>query len=64
MTVSTKDIIENLETADKEKVVYFVNLLLEQKKYQSLKKELNERREQIKQGDSLSHNDFWKDVNV
>ncbi len=64
MTVQTSDILQKLDAVDKEKVDYFVQLLLDQEKYRALKKELNERREQIKQGNCLSHDDFWKDINV
>ncbi len=64
MAIQTNDILQKLDTADKEKVDYFIQLLLEQKKYRTLKKELNTRREEIKNGDVLSHENFWKDMNV
>jgi len=64
MAIQTNDILQKLDTADKEKVDYFIQLLLDQKKYRTLKKELNTRREEIKNGDVLSHENFWKDMNV
>ena len=50
-------LIEKLDKQDKEKVKYFLKLLLEQKKYNNLKKE-------ISTGKILSHNEIWNKLDV
>lgn len=64
MTFLSKDILEKLDNSDKEKVEYFVQLLLRQEKYKSLQKEIGERRKEVSIGEVLSHEEFWKEMNV
>ena len=64
MAVSAMDIIENLNKEDKDKVSYFVRLLLNQCKYQAFKKEIGLRREEIQQGKTLTHEEIWDQMNV
>lgn len=64
MAVSEIGIIERLDQEDKEKVSYFIRLLLNKSKYQQLKKEVIARREEIKSGETISHEDLWKQMNV
>ena len=64
MSFSTTNILERLDQEDKEKVSYFIRLLLNKSKYQFLKKELAERRKEIQSGETLSHEDLWKQMNV
>ncbi|MCD6151035.1 MAG: hypothetical protein J7J70_05205 [Deltaproteobacteria bacterium] len=53
------NIIEKLDEKDKDKVSYFVQQLLYQSKYQSLKKEVVQRREEIQNGETLKHKEIW-----
>jgi hypothetical protein len=64
MAASEIGIIERLDQEDKEKVSYFIRLLLNKSKYQQLKKEVMARREEIKSGETISHEDLWKKMNV
>ncbi len=64
MAKSSAQVMELLDTEDKDKVAYFINLLLSQAKYRKLKKEIAKRRAEIKKGDSLTHSDFWNKLNV
>ncbi len=64
MSVSTTNILERLDQEDKEKVSYFIRLLLNKSKYQLLKKELAERRKEVQIGEALSHEDLWEQMNV
>jgi len=64
MTASTVNWIEKPDKEDKEKVSYFINLLLRRSKYQKLKKEIAIRRKEIRNGDSFTHEDFWTELNV
>jgi hypothetical protein len=64
MAVSSANILERLDQEDKEKVSYFIRLLLNKSKYQLLKKELAERRKEVQTGETLSHEDLWKQMNV
>uniref|UniRef100_UPI00405706C0 hypothetical protein n=1 Tax=Candidatus Electronema sp. TaxID=2698783 RepID=UPI00405706C0 len=64
MAASEIGIIERLDQEDKEKVSYFIRLLLNKSKYQQLKKEVMSRREEIKSGETISHEDLWKQMNV
>ncbi len=58
------DDFEKLDIADRKKVEHFVQLLLRQEKYKSLKKELEERRDEVSKGETLSHDEFWNEMNV
>ncbi len=64
MTVAVLNIIEELDQQDKDKVSYFVQLLLKQTKYQALKKEIARRREEIQHGETLTHEAIWSQMNV
>lgn len=64
MAASEIGIIERLDQEDKEKVSYFIRLLLNKSKYQLLKKELAERRKEVQAGETLPHEDIWKQMNV
>ena len=58
------EIINKLDQNDKEKVVYFIKLLLTKSKYDKLKKEISERREEIKNKEILTHDEIWDKLNV
>ncbi len=62
--VSETSIMEHLDQEDKEKVSYFIRLLLNKSKYRVLKKEIAERRKEIKTGETLSHEEIWGPLNV
>lgn len=64
MAVSAMNIIEKLDQEDKDKVSYFIRLLLNQSKYQALKKEIALRREEIQHGETLTHEAIWDQMNV
>ena len=64
MAVSEASIMERLDQEDREKVSYFIQLLLNKSKYQVLKKEIAERRKEITTGETLSHEEIWEQLNV
>jgi len=58
------DFFNKLDSEDKQKVIHFCRILLKQKKYKKLKKELEERLDEIERGEVLSHEEVWKDLDV
>ncbi|RMG68342.1 MAG: hypothetical protein D6710_10240 [Nitrospirae bacterium] len=64
MSIQGLDVIDILDNEDKEKVAYFVSLLIEKKKYRNLLKELKARRAEIKKGQSFSHSEIWEKLDV
>jgi hypothetical protein len=64
MAASSANILERLDQEDKEKVSYFIRLLLNKSKYQQLKEELSDRRKEVQSGETVSHEDLWKQMNV
>ena len=64
MAALAASILERLDQEDKEKVSYFIRLLLNKLKYRQLKQEIADRREEIKSSETLSHEDIWKQMNV
>jgi len=64
VTIPTINILEKMDKEDREKVSYFINILLNQSKYQKLREEIFARREEIKKGETLNHEDFWDKLNV
>ncbi len=64
MSTLSIDIINHLHEEDKEKLSYFVDLLLKKSEYENLSKDISKRRSEIKKKNVLSHEDVWKSVNV
>jgi len=64
MSTFTLDNIDHLKTADKEKISYFLNLLLKKKEYNDIKKEISSRRKEIKLEKTISHDDIWNKLDV
>jgi len=64
MAVSSASILERLDQEDKEKVSYFIRLLLNKSKYQQLKEVIADRRKEVQSGETLSYEDLWKQMNV
>ena len=58
------NILTKLDAEDREKIMYFANLLLKQKKYQKLKEEIEEREKEIERGEILTHEEIWEKLNV
>jgi len=63
MNIAEFKILEKLDKTDQEKIRYFLKLL-NQSKYKRLKDEINSRREEIKRGEILDHNDIWNQLDV
>ncbi|AEI14921.1 hypothetical protein Flexsi_1267 [Flexistipes sinusarabici DSM 4947] len=62
MEALKKQFAEKLDKKDKELIEQFISKVVESKKYKKLRDELNERREDIKKGDVISFDEFFKDV--
>jgi len=57
-------LIDNLDEKDRDKLRYFLRLLLQQSKYRRLRQELKSRREEISKGQTLSHEEIWERLDV
>jgi len=64
MLTEDEKILQILDKEDKEKLLYFAKLLLKQNKYKMLKDEIELRREEIRKGETLIHDDIWDDMDV
>jgi hypothetical protein len=53
-----------MDQEDQGKVSYFMSLLLSQSKYSAMQKEISLRRKEIRQGKSLTHKEFWNELQV
>jgi len=62
MEALKKQFAEKLDEKDKELIEQFISKVVKSKKYKKLRDELNERREDIKKGDAISFDEFFKDV--
>ena len=58
------DIFERLDKRDQEAVTYFLRLLLNKAKYRTLREQIEQRRREIENGDTLSHNEIWDQLDV
>ena len=58
------NILTKLDAEDREKIMYFANLLLKHKKYQKLRKEIEEREKEIERGEIFTHEEIWEKLNV
>ena len=58
------DLFSELDKGDREKVSYFLKLLLNQSKYKRLRREVASRRSEIRKGHVLSHDEVWGQVDV
>ena len=64
MLADKLDVLEKLNNEDKEKINYFIDLILSKEKYKMLKVEIEKRREEIKNNNILSHDEIWQELNV
>ena len=58
------NVLERLDSDDKSKIRYFIQLLMQQKKYNKLKKEILIRRQEIVEGNALTHEELWANLDV
>jgi predicted transcriptional regulator len=56
------NILTKLDAEDREKIMYFANLLLKQKKYQKLREEIEEREKEIERGEIFTHEEIWEKI--
>lgn len=40
----------------------FAKLLLKRKKYTEMRKDIEKRRKEVKEGEYLTHEEFWRDI--
>ena len=59
MSVKMIKEFEALDEKDKKLVERFIQELLKKEKYEYLRKELQKRREEIKKGQIISHDEIW-----
>ena len=57
-------LFKKLDEEDQEKVAYFLKLLIDQAKYRKTKAELMERRREVENGEVLTHEEIWKQLNI
>ena len=58
------EILERLDREDREKVAYFVTLLVNQAKYLRLREEIEKRMREVERGEVLEHDEIWKQLNI
>lgn len=64
MNTTELQILQKLDKSDQEKIIYFLKLLLKQEKYKKIKEEIFSRKEEIKHGEVLEHEEIWKELDV
>lgn len=55
-------VVSLLNDEDQKNLLEFANILLKKDKYSALRKEIENRRSEIKNGDILSHEEIWQDI--
>jgi hypothetical protein len=58
------EIVSLLNYEDKKKILELANILLKQNKYDKLRKEIETRRNEVRKGEVLSHEEIWQDKGV
>ena len=56
------EIYTNLKPVDRERVIDFARVLLEGEKQQELKREIEERREEVRRGEVLTSEEMWDEL--
>ncbi len=56
------NIISLLDDEDKNMLSEFVKIILKKNKYNRLRREIEDRRTEVKKGEILSHEDIWQDI--
>ncbi|RLD95589.1 MAG: hypothetical protein DRI93_02360 [Aquificota bacterium] len=64
MTDVKMEVLERLDREDREKVAYFVTLLVSQAKYRRLREEIEKRMPEVERGEVLEHEEIWKQLNI
>lgn len=55
-------VVSLLNDEDQKNLLEFANILFKKGKYSTLRKEIENRRSEIKNGDILSHEEIWQDI--
>lgn len=63
-TTDLKNLIDKLDQNDRAKIAYFIKLLITQEKYRKIQEEITQRRKEILNGETLSHEEVWKELDV
>ncbi len=63
-TTDLKNLIDKLDQDDRAKIAYFIKLLITQEKYRKIQEEITQRRKEILNGETLSHEEVWKELDV
>ncbi|MEK7396966.1 MAG: hypothetical protein AAB116_08525 [Candidatus Poribacteria bacterium] len=58
------EVVSLLNDEDKKKILELANILLKQNKYSKLRKEIEVRRDEIKRGEVLSHEEVWQNRDI
>ena len=64
MTVLTSTDLKRLDDKDQKKIDYFFKLILKKSKYKELRAEIKSRRKEIQDGETLSHDQLWQELDV
>ena len=64
MEILKQSILQKLEKEDLEKIEYFIKILLKQSKYNALRQEIEARRKEITNGNFLTDDEIWNELNV
>lgn len=62
MATQKKNIINYLDEKDKSKILFFAGVLFKHSKYEKLRTEIEARRKEIRESNTISHENFWQDV--
>ena len=57
-----KEIEDLLDEEDRELLFSFARTLLQTEKYQRLRKELQKRRDEVRRKETLTHDEFWREI--
>jgi sialic acid synthase SpsE len=58
------EVVSLLNGEDKKKILELANILLKQNKYNKLRKDIEARRDEIKRGEILSHEEVWQNRDI
>ena len=62
MNTTLAELESKLTPENKTLLERFAKLLLKRKKYTEMRKDIEKRRKEVKEGEYLTHEEFWRDI--
>ena len=62
MATTKQNLVNCLDEKDKDKLLFFAEILFKHSKYEKVRDEIEQRRKEVRENHIISHRDFWQEI--